>query len=91
MNLALDTALSPTSVAAKEELNIVGGLSPSTTIILSVPSKLNRSNLYLPALVLPVSRTVQLSDTISLLAWAAAVVDAVALVTPVKVVAVIPV
>ena len=40
------------SVAAKLELNTVGLFAPSATIILSVPSKLNLSKLYLLALVL---------------------------------------
>ena len=59
-NLAPATSLSLTSVAAKELLNTVGAFAPSTTIILSVPSKLKRSKLYLPALVLPLSMDVQL-------------------------------
>ena len=57
------TELSLTSVADKEELKIVGAFAPSTTIIFSLPSKLYRSKLYLSALVLPVSRSVQDSDT----------------------------
>ena len=40
-------------------LNTVGALLPSTTINLSLPSKLNLSKVYTPALVLPVSRSVQ--------------------------------
>ena len=48
-----------TSVAAKDVLNTVGALFPSATISLSFPSKLNFSNVYLPALVLPLSRSVQ--------------------------------
>ena len=59
------TELSLTSVADKEELNIVGAFAPSTTIIFSLPSKLYLSKLYLPALVLPVSLSVQDSDTTS--------------------------
>ena len=62
-NLAPSTLDSVTSVAVKDVLNTVGSFTPSTTIILLLPSKLNLSNLYLPALVLPVSLTVQLSDT----------------------------
>eukprot|EP00914_Ancora_sagittata_P001410 GHVO01003668.1.p2 GENE.GHVO01003668.1~~GHVO01003668.1.p2 ORF type:complete len:102 (+),score=3.93 GHVO01003668.1:140-445(+) len=58
-NFAPATELSPTSVAANDELNTVGALTPSTTTILSVPSKLNLSNEYLPALVLPESLDVQ--------------------------------
>ena len=40
-------------------LNTVGSFAPSTTINLSLPSKLNLSKLYLPALVLPLSILVQ--------------------------------
>ena len=48
-----------TSVAVKDVLKTVGALLPSTTINLSLPSKLNLSKLYLPALVLPLSIVVQ--------------------------------
>ena len=48
-----------TSVAANDVLNTVGALFPSATISLSLPSKLNFSNVYLPALVLPLSLSVQ--------------------------------
>jgi hypothetical protein len=78
-------------VAAKEVLNTVGSFVPSVTIILSLPSKLNRSKVYLLAFVLPVSLSVQLSDTASSTACAAADVELVARVTPVKVVLVLPV
>ena len=72
-------------------LKTVGSLIPSVTIILSLPSKLNLSNAYLLAFVLPVSLSVQLSDTASSTAWSAADVELCALVTPVKVVDVTPV
>ena len=79
-----------------DELNTVGSLVPSTTINLSVPSKLNLSKLYLLALVLPESFSVQFSETTVLDAselalCAAAVVLFAALVTPVNVVDVFPV
>jgi hypothetical protein len=80
-----------TSAAVIEELNITGAFTPSTQIIFSLPSKLYLSKWYLAALVLPVSLTVQFSDTTSNLVCAAAVVLEVALVTPVKVVALTPV
>ena len=48
-----------TSVAANDVLNTVGALFPSATMSLSLPSKLNFSNVYLPALVLPLSLSVQ--------------------------------
>ena len=48
-----------TSVAANDVLNTVGALFPSATISLSLPSKLKRSKVYLPALVLPLSLSVQ--------------------------------
>ena len=85
------TELALTSVAAKEVLNIVGALAWSTTIILSLPSKLYFSKLYRAALVRPVSLAVQVSDITSVTAWLAAVVPPVALVTPVNEVAVTPV
>ena len=80
-----------TSVAAIELLNTVGALSPSTTTNLSLPSKLNLSKLYLPASERLASLSVQLSDTTSFTACAAALVELVALVTPVNVVDVTPV
>ena len=79
------------SVADIAALKKVGLLSPSTTTNLSLPSKLNLSKLYRDALLLPVSLSVQLSDTTASTAWAAALVELVALVTPVKVVDVTPV
>jgi hypothetical protein len=90
------TVLLLTSVAAIVVLNTVGAFTPSTTMSLSLPSKLNLSNEYLPALVRPESRSVQDSDTtvleVSLVAaCAAAVVLFAARVTPVKVVDVTPV
>ena len=90
-NLEPDTALSLISVTLRDALNTVGALAPSTITILSVPSKLNLSKLYFEAPVLPLSRTVHVSDTILLSACVAAVVLLVALVTPVKDVAVTPV
>ena len=89
--LAPSTVDSVTSVAVKDVLKTVGSLVPSVTIIFSLPSKLNRSKAYLLARVLPVSLTVQLSDTQSSTACAAADVELVARVTPVKVVDVLPV
>ena len=47
-----------TSVALNDVLNTVGAFVPSTTINLSLPSKLNLSKLYSPALVLPLSMVV---------------------------------
>ena len=47
-----------TSVALNDVLNTVGAFVPSATINLSLPSKLNLSKLYLPALVLPLSTVV---------------------------------
>ena len=44
-----------TSVALNDVLKTVGAFVPSATINLSLPSKLNLSKLYLPALVLPLS------------------------------------
>ena len=49
-----------TSVADIAVLNTVGAFAPSTTINLLFPSKLNLSKAYVPALVLPLSRSVQL-------------------------------
>ena len=48
-----------TSVALNDVLNTVGALLPSATTNLSLPSKLNISKSYTPALVLPVSIAVQ--------------------------------
>ncbi len=81
------TELVLTSVADNAELNTVGAFTPSTTTILLLPSKLNRSNEYLPALVRPVSRSVHDSETTVLVvsevaACAAALVPPVARVTP---------
>ena len=89
--LAPPTELSLTSVAEKDSLNTTGALVLSTKIILSVPSKLNLSSSYLSALVRPVSIAVQLSETLLFTKCSAAVVLEVALVTPVKVVDVLPV
>ena len=48
-----------TSEAVNDVLKTVGALFPSATISLSLPSKLNLSKVYTPALVLPLSRSVQ--------------------------------
>ena len=48
-----------TSVALNDVLKTVGALLPSATTNLSLPSKLNISKSYTPALVLPVSIAVQ--------------------------------
>ena len=51
-----------TSVALNDVLKTVGALAPSATINLSLPSKLNLSKLYLPALVLPLSTVVHVQE-----------------------------
>ena len=88
---APSTLLAVTSVADKDVLNTVGSLLPSTTISLSLPSKLNFSKEYLLALVLPLSLLVHVSDTTAFAEWSAAVVLLAARVTPVKLVADLPV